>query len=261
MRLRLVTWNIHKGIGTDRRYAPDRIIDVLLHHEPDIVFLQEVDEGARRSEYDRQVDLLGDAIGLEHRAFFATHKLRTQVGQYGNAILARWPLVEVNNVELTIKPKKRRGALCAKMRMRSGKRTRTVALYNMHLGLAGFERAIQLRRFFRSHPLQRMHHRTPVILGGDLNDLWGTLGERVIEPRGFVRAGQSIDTYPSWFPMRPLDAVFLRGDIDSRRCAASRLGLVEVASDHLPLVVDLELQGKRRRRRQRKKSNGTKSNT
>ena len=47
MRPRLLTWNIHKGIGgIDRRYRPDRIVEVIRHYEPDVVLLQEVDEGA-----------------------------------------------------------------------------------------------------------------------------------------------------------------------------------------------------------------------
>ena len=63
MRVRALTWNIHKAIGgIDRKYRPDRVIEVIGHYAPDIVFLQEVDEGCRRSRQDRQVDLIGDAL-------------------------------------------------------------------------------------------------------------------------------------------------------------------------------------------------------
>ena len=50
MLLRVLTYNIHKCIGAlDGRYRPERIAEVVRHHDPDIVFLQEVDQGARRS--------------------------------------------------------------------------------------------------------------------------------------------------------------------------------------------------------------------
>ena len=61
MYLRVLTYNIHKGIGgLDHRYRPDRVRDVLQHYAPDIVLLQEVDSGTRRSRTHAQVNLLGD---------------------------------------------------------------------------------------------------------------------------------------------------------------------------------------------------------
>src|SRR5580765_5233329 len=49
MRFHLVTYNIHKGIGgVDRRYRPERIVEALQHHRPDLVLLQEVDDGVPR---------------------------------------------------------------------------------------------------------------------------------------------------------------------------------------------------------------------
>ena len=87
--LRVVSWNIHKGIGgIDRRYRPERTVEVLRKLGGDIVLLQEVDEGARRSRSDRQVDLLGDELGLAHRAYYPNHRMRQ--GHYGNAILSRY---------------------------------------------------------------------------------------------------------------------------------------------------------------------------
>ena len=239
MKLCVVTWNIHKAIGgVDRRYRPERIVEVLAHHAPDVVFLQEVDEGARRSKRHRQVDLIGDALGMRHRAYGPTHRLRTR-GHYGNAILSRWPLFDVHHLDLTIGARKRRGAVFAHTRVRYRDKSRTVALYNLHLGLAGSERERQLHRFLRSHPFDGMHHRTPVVLGGDFNDLWGTLGPKLLHPAGFRRAGVPTRTFPAVVPVRPLDAIFVRGDIRVRQCHASRMRLARQASDHLPLVADL----------------------
>ena len=243
MRLRVLTWNIHKGIGgVDRRYRPERIIEVVTHYRPDIVLLQEVDEGARRSNYHRQVDYLGDALGLRHRCFAANVRLRLGPGQYGNAILSRWPLSNVTNIDLTVPPKKRRGVLYARCRVRAGRHSRTLALFNFHLGLAGYERKRQLQRFLASHPFAGFHHRTPLLVGGDFNDLYGTLGRRLLAPAGFRRAGGLLNTYPAILPVRPLDGLHLRGDLVCHHSFCSRLELTKQASDHLPLIADLEMR-------------------
>ena len=77
MRFRLMTYNIHKGIGgVDRRYRFERIIETLFLHAPDIVLLQEVAGRVPRWHRDRQVDLLADTLRFRHRAFQANAKLR-----------------------------------------------------------------------------------------------------------------------------------------------------------------------------------------
>lgn len=239
MQISVITWNIHKMIGgLDRRYRPQRVIDVLRAYAPDFVLLQEVDEGARRSMQHRQVDLLGEALGLRHRCYGVTHRLRRE-GQYGNAILSRWPLMDVHHIDLTIGTRKRRGAIYARARVRAGNKARTIALYNLHLGLAGSERDRQLERFLSSHPFSGLHERTPIILGGDFNDLWGTLGPRYLEPAGFRRAGKMVNTFPAYLPVRPLDMLYVRGDLQVQRCSPSQLPLARAASDHLPLVAAL----------------------
>jgi endonuclease/exonuclease/phosphatase family metal-dependent hydrolase len=241
MRFRLLTWNIHKGIGgVDRRYRIDRVIDVIRHELPDVAILQEVSEDMPRSRYHDQAELLSEALHMPHRAYGPEH--RFSMGGYGNAILSRWPLSDVQRVDLTIGTRKRRGVLQARARVRLGRHSRTVMLYDMHLGLAGSERALQLRRFLSCEPFKGLHHRTPLVVAGDLNDLWGTLGPRFMLPAGFVRAGALLNTFPAMLPVRPLDAVFVRGDIRCRNSHASTSRIARQASDHLPLVAELELQ-------------------
>ena len=42
MRFRIITYNIHKGIGgVDRRYRLQRIIETIAHYRPDIALLRE----------------------------------------------------------------------------------------------------------------------------------------------------------------------------------------------------------------------------
>ena len=197
MRFRLMTYNIHKGIGgVDRRYQPERIIETLTLCEPDIVLLQEVADGVPRWRRHRQVHLLGDALGFRHRAFQPNVTLRE--GHYGNAILSRFPLSDIHDIELTVPLKKRRRALAARCHVRFGQHSRTLLIFNFHLGLAGFERTIQVRRFLSTNVLIHTHHSTAVIAAGDFNDVWGTQGKRLLEPAGFMPASGLLKTSGNW---------------------------------------------------------------
>ena len=121
MRLLIASYNIHKCIGgVDRRYDPARVCDAVGSPTPDILLLQEVDEGARRSRRHRQVDVLGDLFGLPHRAFFPNVAVRGG-GHYGNAILSRFPITEVVNIDVTVPGDQAPQRLaCLRPRPRSG---------------------------------------------------------------------------------------------------------------------------------------------
>jgi endonuclease/exonuclease/phosphatase family metal-dependent hydrolase len=241
MRFHLVTYNIHKGIGgVDRRYRPERIVETLRHCRPDIVLLQEVDDGVPRSRRHRQIDLFGDALELPHRAYQANVRLRT--GSYGNAILSRYPLTDIEHIELTIPLKKRRRALVARCHIASKDgRTRSLVVVNSHLGLAGFERNIQIRRILKSEQLSHVHHQTAVIVAGDMNDVWHGQGRRLFVPAGFLPATGAIRTFPAAMPLRALDRIYFRGRVRLHAAHASHTAVARRASDHLPLVAEFEM--------------------
>ncbi|MCC6523566.1 MAG: endonuclease/exonuclease/phosphatase family protein [Polyangiaceae bacterium] len=242
MQLRLLTYNIHKCIGgVDRRYQPARIHETIAHYSPDFVLLQEVDADAARSNRDRQVDLLGNLLGMPYRTYFPNVRLRAG-GEYGNAILSRHPASDSQNIDLTIPPKKRRSVLHARFRVRHDGKTRTVHVYNLHLGLSGLERKVQLRRFLDSHPFAGLDGHTPVIVAGDFNDVWGTLGPKLLVPAGFRGMSMPISTFPAYAPVRALDAVYVRGDVDIVHVFRSKLDVARRASDHLPLVADVKIR-------------------
>lgn len=236
-----MTYNVHKCIGgIDRRYQPQRVVATIAHYDPDIVMLQEVDAGAKRSNSDQQSEMLGDALGMRHRSWFPNVTLR-KGGAYGNAVLSRFPCRREDNIDLSVEGRKARSVLHTIVRVRKGRRARTVHVFNMHLGLRQEERRKQLRRFLDSHPFAHMHARTPVIVGGDLNDVYGTLGASMLVPAGFRAMPSAPRTFPAYAPLRPLDAVFVRGEVQIRRAARGLVAVAKRASDHLPLVVDLEL--------------------
>lgn len=244
MKLRLLTYNVHKCIGgLDRRYRPERVWGVIAPYEPDFVLLQECDEGARRSNGDRQVDLLGDLLGLRHRTFFPNVRVPGG-GHYGNAILSRYPLTHTSNIDLTVRWTKRRSVLHARFRVRrNGKDEafRTVNVYNLHLGLSQVLRKMQLKTFLASQPFASHHPRTPLILAGDFNDVWGTLGKDLLEPVGFRGSAAPPRTFPAYAPVYALDGVYVRGDVDLVDVRRASSAVSRWASDHLPLVADIDL--------------------
>lgn len=240
MRLRVVTWNIHKGIGgVDRRYALERTISVLKSLHPDLALLQEVAEGMPRCGMDNQLELLSTALDMRHVAFGAEHRFR--VGGYGNAILSRFALTDSSRIDLTIGRRKQRGLVKTRAHAKLEHGTRSVVVFNLHLGLSGSERATQLQRFLECHPFAHLHHETPLIVGGDFNDVWASLGQRFLEPVGFVRAGKLLATFPAALPLRPLDGLWVRGNIKVISAHPVKTGLATSASDHLPIVADLEV--------------------
>ena len=90
MRLRVLSYNIHRAIGVDRRFMPERVASIIGYYNPDIAMLQEVDEGAPRS---RELDLAGElarSLGFLHYAI--GHNVRLRKGRYGNCTLSRWPI-------------------------------------------------------------------------------------------------------------------------------------------------------------------------
>ncbi len=237
MVFKLLTYNIHKGIGgIDRKYSLDRIVQVLAHYSPDIALLQEVDDGVPRSDGDRQVDLLASRLGYADSAYQPNVILRK--GQYGNAILSRFPITDAMDCDLTVGPKKRRRAQIARLRVPDASDGRDVMVVNVHLGLAGMERKIQLRRLFQEDPIHRMHAAMPLIVGGDFNDVWNSLGEAIMRPRRMHAAPGNAMTFPAAFPIRRLDAIYYRGSIRSDRSYAGDVDVARKASDHRPLIAE-----------------------
>lgn len=212
------------------------------HYDADLALLQEVDSLAKRSNNHHQVDLLGEMLGFRYRAFFPNVRLR-KGGAYGNAILSRYPIVEAENIDLTIPARKRRSVLHSRIRLRVDKsgHTRSLHVFNLHLGLSGRDRKIQLRKFLDSHPFVHFESKTPVLVAGDFNDVWGTLGPQLLAPAGFAGLKRPIQTFPSYAPVRALDSLYFRGEIELIRVFRSRLKVARQASDHLPLIADLKI--------------------
>lgn len=240
MRVRLVTYNIHKGVGADRRLRLDRIAEVVRHYQPDVVCLQEVLWAPVAEGHLTQPRALAEAIGLPHGVIALNCARR--MGVYGNMTLSRFPIEEHENLDVTIAFKKARSALYTKLRLPHA----TLHVLNAHFGLSALERRWQAREV-AEETKRLVQGREAVVLAGDLNDWRHRLFAQVLEAEGFRCAiGDAADpghaTYPSWFPVGALDKVFVKGAIQRPRALPSRLKLARVASDHLPVVAELVVE-------------------
>lgn len=248
MKIRVLTYNIHRAIGVDRSFRPERVAKILAHHDADLVLLQEVDDGVPRS---RNLDLareLAQELGYPHLA--VGHNVSLRKGRYGNATLSRFPIERERNIDLTIGRKKRRGCQHTTLRVEgSFRKPRTLEVFNLHLGLSARERQQQIGLMVSSQEFSSLPHTTACIVGGDFNDWRSLLRQFFVDVLGFdcateslTRRGRSpIRTYPSFSPRGPLDRLYYRGSLErlgARRC---RLGISKVASDHLPIYAEFEL--------------------
>lgn len=246
MRFRLLTYNIHRAIGVDRRFQPDRIVRILENHAADVVLLQEVDEGAPRS---REMDLareLATALGYPHLA--VGHNVTLRKGRYGNATLSRHRILRERNIDLTIGLWKRRGCQHTAIALEGRGGRRRLEVFNLHLGLSAGQRERQVGLLARSRELATLAPDVACVVGGDFNDWRSRLSPLFTDWLRFRSAsdrsladGRPLLTYPAFFPSGPLDRIYYRGPLrllSARRC---RLRLSRVASDHLPVVADFEI--------------------
>ncbi|QEL16801.1 endonuclease/exonuclease/phosphatase family protein [Limnoglobus roseus] len=236
--MRLLSYNIHKGIGgRDRRYDLDRVVRVVEHVNPDVLCLQEVTRHARRTRGDDQPQLLRDAVAAADSAFQLNHHYRR--GGYGNLILSRWPILRRHHVSLRCGWRKARGGQLVVVDTPEG----LLHLAHWHLGLTEGERRWQVERLL-GHALFRESAGLPTMVVGDCNDWRNRLAAGPLASQGFqhITAPPSrFRTFPAFLPALSLDKAFHRG-LFIREAAVVRTPLAHRASDHLPLVIDFHLR-------------------
>ncbi len=237
--MRLLTYNIHKGIGgRDRRYDLGRIIGVIEAENPDLICLQEVDRHVRRSSHHDQPDQLAEAfhaVGVLYQ-----FNVRVQNGGYGNLLLTRWPIHSHHHVSLRWGWKKPRGAQIALVDTPEG----TLHLVNWHLGLAEWERQWQVDHLLTHHLFRASAH-LPTLVVGDSNDWRETLARGPFARDGFhqiTHPRSRFRSFPSYLAVSALDKAFVRGPIEVKRAHVVRTKLARCASDHLPVIVDFHLR-------------------
>lgn len=237
--MRLLSYNIHKAVGgRDRRYSLERILKVIDETQPDLICLQEVARQSKRSRYHDQPSLIEEHFEAAGRLFQLNVNWRE--GGYGNLLLSRWPLETHHQISLRLYNKKPRGAQLAVINTPEG----PLHLVNIHLGLAEAERHWQIKHLLGHGTFREASH-VPTIIAGDSNDWRNTLLKSTFTEHGFEHLTAPpgrYRTFPAYLPMGSLDKAFCRGDVKLREVKIPRTALTRAASDHLPLVVDFDLQ-------------------
>lgn len=231
MRLRLVSWNIHSCVGTDKRYDPSRIASVLAGFDADIIGLQEVDWRAPQYEGTDQLSFLASRLGMNA---IAGPNLIDHRGEFGNALLTRLQVEDVDHLDLSLPGREPRGCIDAKL-VGEGRRIR---VFVTHLGLMRRERVKQLRTI-----AQHLADGAIVdirCLIGDINEwLPPLISGRDLIPKPF-HAVCAPRTFPSKMPVFRLDRVYV-APLPSRLVQHPFVtGSARRASDHLPIVIDVE---------------------
>jgi endonuclease/exonuclease/phosphatase family metal-dependent hydrolase len=238
-----MTYNVHGCRGRDRQYAPQRIADVIASAEPDIVALQELDVFRARSGGVDQAELIAAALGMRTHFFPA---LQVMEERYGDAILTACPSRQIKAGALPGLPKLRqlepRGALWAAVTV-SGQE---IQIINTHLGLLSRERQHQIDVLLGPEWLGHPDCRDPVMLVGDFNAPPHSRTHRRLRAARLQDAqrlytGGWRGTFPSRLPALRIDYAFVSPGIAVQRVDTIRTPLARVASDHLPLVVDIEI--------------------
>ncbi len=240
---RLLTWNVHRCLGIDGQISPRRIAEVIAAAKPDIVALQEVDVMRKRTGHVDQAEDIARALGMTSHFH---NNLRVLEEQYGDAILTEWPSRLIHSDRLPGRPGFRtlepRGALWAQIDLDGA----PLNIINTHLSLIARERRLQTDCLMGPDWLGAAACEGATILLGDFNlvprsRVYHRLTKHLQDVQRAPGMGRTQPTFPSGFPVLRIDHMFTRGPIRVKRVEVIRDTITRVASDHLPLVVDLEI--------------------
>ena len=224
--LRVVSYNIRKAMGTDRRRDPDRIMRIIRGLHADVVVLQEADRRRAPRPSALPLDKVQEVTGLRP----VPTPSDISIGWHGNAVLVR-PSAELDNVaHLTLPGVEPRGAMVADLHL-SGRQLRVIA---SHLGLLRPSRKEQL-----SAMIAHLDDcdACPTLIAGDLNEWSQKVGLGRLAKRFTIHApGKS---YHARMPVAFLDRIALDQHLEVRQGGVVETAQTRQASDHLPIWLDV----------------------
>lgn len=254
--LRIMTYNIHSCIDHRKKYRLQNIIDVIKFYGPDIVAMQEVDEGYKFPNGDDQSRMIAESLDMQN-IFYPS--LQYKKGGYGNAIMSKYALKKVRTqilprIESGIKKSilekfiktsnEPRGVL----RVEADIEGMTLPVITTHLGLTQQERLLQLSLLRSDDWLNAPENDKPLIFCADLNGSHrSAVYKNLIERAGLRDVQQALKghkrkaTFFSRWPFFCIDHIFVKGQVTVKHCFVPRTELTLNASDHLPLIADIIL--------------------
>ncbi len=240
--LRVVTYNVHKCQGLDRRVRPARIASVLRELDADVIALQEVVSVEDREHEQHQARFIAEELGYQ---FHVGETRRHQGGAYGNVTLTRLPVVRSCNYDITWRWQEPRGCLRVDVDAGQGD-ARPLHVFNVHLGTAFIERRHQGRKLVSADVLRDKDVTGARVVLGDFNEWTRGLASRLLseelrsaDVRQHLRRAR---TYPGPLPILHLDHVYYDPALELVRLSLHKSLTALVASDHLPLVADFKLR-------------------
>lgn len=239
--LRLMTYNTHGCEGVDGRVSPRRIARVIASQNADIIALQEMDLGRRRSRAEDQASVIARELHY-HAAFCPTVTVGNE--HYGHAVLSRWPIETVRRAFLPSDPDGWFDEPRSAMWIRIVIGNRKINCITTHLGLGIQERVLQMDALLGPEWIGGIPGDEDIILCGDFNAAPGTApykmaARRLVDVQRSLSRHRPLRTFTSIQPFARIDHVFVSASLSARRIRVPRTGSTRVASDHLPLVVDL----------------------
>jgi len=250
--LRVMTYNVHTCVGMDGRLSPRRIARVIAQSDADVIALQELDAHRGRTNHEDQAHAIARHLEMDYH-FHPAWQVEEE--KYGDAILSRFPihLVKADSLLPGNHRREPRGALWVELEL-PWEESR-LQILNTHLSIYPKERYEQAAALFTDGWIDEAWKCGPVILAGDFNahpgmDTYELMAKRLLDvqispPSGTAKSAPS----STWISRRPLvriDHIFTSHNdfcVHSARVIDSQLAAN--ASDHLPLVADLELVGLR----------------
>ncbi len=229
--IKVVSYNMHKAIGTDRRRDPMRTLAVLNEIDADVIALQEADR-----RFGTRAGVISPHLLEEHSPWKAVPVgIRTQsMGWHGNALLVRKDAAVSHCETIQLPTLEPRGAVMADIRI-DGSPLRIVG---MHLDLSGLWRRRQASAIL-AH-IAGASTQYPTVLMGDLNEWTRAAGCL----RDFCRDYTSCNTGPSFHARRPvarLDRILVSREITVVDCGVHESMAARTASDHLPIWARLRV--------------------
>jgi endonuclease/exonuclease/phosphatase family metal-dependent hydrolase len=244
-RLRVLVFNIHAGKDAAGVDNLSRVAALVLETKADIALLQEVDRRTRRSALNDQPAALQRATRL-HVAFGKT--LDYDGGDYGIAILSRWPISAETLIHLPVDPPQQRaggsmeprGVLRAVLAAPFG----SISVFNTHLDPSGDDhwRRQEADSLLRLVLREATAGTSFVLAGGDFNSTPESAVQGALREGGLLDAWPTCGrgpglSYPAEAPVKRIDYLFLT---DGIHCTSADV-LSTPASDHRPLIVEVTL--------------------
>ncbi|QDU10104.1 endonuclease/exonuclease/phosphatase family protein [Gimesia aquarii] len=238
--LRILCYNIHYGQGNDGKYDVERLAKAIKRTKPDLVALQEVDVGVKRSGRVHEAQRLAELTGMAVRFGPTQHY---EGGLFGNAVLTRFPILNVviQPLPYTESTKERvtypRGAIAVTVRGPNGKPLRFISTHFQHnVPEDRVAEAKAINKHFATN------NEIPTILAGDMNATPNSEPIKILLKQWTNAIDKAAaPSAPATKPRSRIDYIFYR--------PASRFQMIKseviaepMASDHLPVFAILKLQ-------------------